>query len=167
MELKLKETIIIILFVFVVLNYGLYNKYKKDDAIENNYKILDNSSTYYSIVNIVDNFIKKSNQENVDEIISLLDNKYKKENNISAHNVFDYINAYKDGQYSFSGDVIYELKLKDDISEFYVKGNIEKQTMDSSSSKVYYVILKLDKTNSTFSIIPDDGKKYKEATNGI
>lgn len=167
MEFKLKETIIIILFVFVVLNYGLYNKYKKENIVEKKYKIVDNSSTYYSIVNIIDNFIKKSNQENVNEIISLLDNKYKKENNILANNVFKYISDYSDGQYSFSGDIIYELKLKDDISQFYVKGSVEKQTMDSSSSKVYYVVLNLDKTNSTFSIMPDDGKKYREAANGV
>ena len=53
MEFKLKETIIIILFVFVVLNYGLYNKYKKENVVEKKYKIVDNSSTYYSIVNII------------------------------------------------------------------------------------------------------------------
>lgn len=167
MQFKLKGTLLLILFAFILLNFGIYSQYHNKNRETKNYKMVNSSTVYYSIINDVNQFIRNSNKENVLIVLDLLDRDYKQKNKINSENVFNYIKAYSDSQYSFIGSTMYSVDINSNVTEYLVKGNIEKQMIDSSTLEKYYVIVKVDNKNNTFSIIPDNGSKYEEATYGI
>ena len=78
--------------------------------------------------------------------------------------MFKYVRKYSDGNVSFKGDIMYYEKVSDNINKYYVSGQIESVSMNDYEiiDENFYTIVLVDNKNSSFSIIPDDGKTFKE-----
>ena len=57
---------------------------------------------------------------------------------------------------------MYQQRLNQTIYKYYVYGTIEKDSLNTSSSKEdYYIIVILDESTMKFSIEPYDGSMFK------
>ena len=71
-----------------------------------------------------------------------------------------------DDYYKFKAREMYVTQLSDTISQYFVYGTLTLETSeDEGEEKDFYISVKLDKVNGTFSIIPNlyvDGMKVIE-----
>lgn len=71
-----------------------------------------------------------------------------------------------DDYYKFKAREMYVTQLSDTISQYFVYGTLTLETSeDEGEEKDFYISVKLDKENGTFSIIPNlyvDGMKVIE-----
>lgn len=169
MEIKLKEVLIFILLVFlssVAIIY--YNRSSKNsNKVENKkYAILvSNSTEYYKVVGMTEKFVQNSNKNSLSNLLSLIDEDYKSEKKINSKNVFKFVTDLSDARYTFSNATIYYKKISSRLKKYYVKGSIIKQSFSEDEENIeYYVVVNVDSKNNTFSIIPDNGNLFKEAT---
>ena len=85
----------------------------------------------------------------------MLDNEYKTKNNITKDNIFTKIETLNDF-YKFKAKQMYETKISDNITQYFVYGILTiEATEDDEEETKFYISVKLDKQNNTFSIIPN------------
>lgn len=88
-----------------------------------------------------------------------------KSNILIGNNILDKIETFDD-YYKFKAKEMYVTQLSDTISQYFVYGTLTLETSeDEGEEKDFYISVKLDKENGTFSIIPNlyiDGMKAKE-----
>lgn len=88
-----------------------------------------------------------------------------KRNILLGDNILSNIETFND-YYKFKAKEMYETQLSDTISQYFVYGTITLETSEEEGEeKDFYISVKLDKENGTFSIIPNlyiDGMKVKE-----
>ena len=156
---KNRNTIIIILFGVIAIIVVLMQIFGgKED--KNNITIVTSTSKFYTVSNCVYRYITYLQAKDTDSLLLLLDNKYKKNNKIDNNNILDKI-SYLDGLYNFEARKMYEEKLNDNITRYYVYGYlVEEKIDDIGSVSDYYVIVTLDTKNKIFSITPYDGEIF-------
>lgn len=162
MKVYLKDVVLIMVFIFIGSSIFILinNKEKKDFS---SVKEVDNSTQYYDISSIVNKFIRNSNNENKKILLNMLDSGFKKKNHITKENVLKKIPEFSNDNITFLGDKMYYEDLNNKISKVYVSGNIQSFSMDEYKNvEDYYVIVLIDRVKKVFSIIPDDGKTFKE-----
>lgn len=163
MKIYFRDILIVIILVFIGATiYIIVNKNDKKDL--SNIKVVDNSTQYYNVVSVVNKYVHYSNEDDKSKIFKILDDDYIYKKGIDASNVFKYVRKYSDGNVSFKGDIMYYEKISDNINKYYVSGQIESVSMNDYEiiDENFYTIVLVDNKNSSFSIIPDDGKTFKE-----
>lgn len=59
--------------------------------------------------------------------------------------------------------MIYVEDISENITKYYVKGNLFQDDMDTQIKlKEYYIIINIDNENKLFDVTPYDGKIFKE-----
>ena len=167
MKIYFRDIIFAIIFIFVAsIIYIIISSEKNINY--SNVKIVDNSTNYYDVAGIVSKVIHLSNDDNVDKLLNVLEKNYIKENKINKNNVFKYMKKYNDDNISFASDKMYYEDINKRISKYYVHGFIESVSMDNYEIiDDYCAVVIIDKKNSTFAFIFDDGKIFKEVEQWI
>lgn len=156
--IKNKNKILIFVLLFLVVVVFLF-KIFSDDNKKSKISIVTSSSKFYTVSSCISRYINYLYSEDVDNIILLLDNSYRKKNNIDASNLFDNIEKF-DSFYSFQARKMYEEKINDSITKYYVYGYLLKEELDNynySEKKDYYIIIYLNSTKDLYSVAPYDG----------
>lgn len=162
---KNKKNILIILGVIIAIVVLIIKIFFGNDK-QSNINIVKSSSKFYTVSNCVSRYINYLYSEDIDNVILLLEKNYKKKNNINNDNLFKKINKL-DNFYSFSPTKMYEEVINDNLTKYYVKGYLVPDDLDFfETNKVeYYIIVYFNNKKSTYSIVPYDGKLFKNGDN--
>ena len=166
MKIYLKDVLFIIVFAFVVINIYLF--FESSDKSKETIKIVDSSTEYYDVIGIVDKYVSAINNLEEDKILLMLDDDFMKKHKIGKTNVFKNVKKFNNNRNTFSGDKMLYEKITDNITKYYVSGKIVSQFIDNETvADKYYLIVMIDNKNSTFSIIPDEGNKFREVEKNV
>lgn len=144
---------LLIILIIIILLFKIFADNKKDSKIT----IVTSSSKFYTVSSCVSRYLNYLYSEDVDNIVLLLDNSYKKKNNINTNNVFSNIDKL-DFLYSFQARKMYEQKINDSITKYYVYGYLIKEDIDyNNDKKDYYIIIYLNSRDMLYSVTPYDG----------
>lgn len=166
MKIYLKDVLFIIVFAFVVINIYLF--FESSDKAKETIKIVDSSTEYYDVIGIVDKYVSAINNLEEDKILLMLDDDFMKKHKIDKMNVFKNVKKFNNNRNTFSGDKMLYEKITDNITKYYVSGKIVSQFIDNETvANKYYLIVMIDNKNSTFSIIPDEGNKFREVEKNV
>lgn len=158
-----KKNIFIVIFgiiAIVLVVFQLFNHEKKDYDIE----IVTSSSKFYTVSNCVDRYLSYLSGEDIENLLVLIDNSYKKKNNVTKENLFSKVDKL-DGIYRFEAKKMYQQEINDNITKYYVKGYLISEGLNDEitiNKSQYYIIVLLDNSNSTYSIIPYDGDIFNK-----
>ena len=164
MKLNFRDILFIIIFGFIVVNCYLF--FDSKDKTSEKVKIVDNSTPFYDVVDIVNRYLNSSSD--AEKIILMLDKNYVKKKRINKDNVFSTIKKIDNNHNSFSSDKMYYKKISNKLTKYYVSGDIVRQDLDGEyiEDKIY-LIVQTDSKNNTFSIIPIDKKSVKEVEKNV
>ena len=169
MNNKVKVGILVVITILVVsISYILSIK---DDKESQGYSIVSSYNTFFTVDYCASKYISYLSNKDIDKLTLILNENYKKENKINKDNIFEFIEKLSDKQYLFSSRKMYEEKISDNITKYYVKGYIVEDVLLEDDyiapRKIeYYLIVYLDSVNQTFSIEPYNGKIFKGDNNG-
>lgn len=146
-----------VLAIFIGINlYGNYKKSKEEFMIsEEKQPVLDNSR-YMTVINCINKFINYVQIGNKDNILLLLNEEYKNDYNVDVNNLNNFIpNLSSDGIYSYSGEEMYYKQISENVTEYYVVGNIEQTTYENVPIKTpYNITIVLYENKLVFSVKP-------------
>lgn len=117
--------------------------------------IVKNRNDFFTVANCVDKYITYLTTKEKEILYNYLDEEYKKENNITMDNIYSYVKTFDD-YYKFKAKEMYVCELSSTVSQYYVYGTLTVEaTGDDEQETPFYISVKLDKANSTFSVIPN------------
>lgn len=155
---KNRNTIIIVIFGIIAIILVLVQIFggSKD---KNKIDIVTSTSKFYTVSNCVYRYVTYLQTKDTDNLLLLLDSKYKSKNNINSNNVLNNL-INLDKLYNFEARKMYEEKINDNITKYYVYGYLIEDDIDSNNSMDFYVIVTMDTNNKIFSITPYDGEIF-------
>ena len=157
---KVQIVLLVILAIITVSLIIVYNQREREFK-ENNYVLVNNASTFFTIDGCANKYISALSLNNKDNVMKLLDSKYIRDNNITIDNVFEKLD-FKEGYYVFSSKKIYQVDLSDEYIKYYIYGLLQRDALDEYDyGSGYYLIVNVDKNLNTFSITPYDGDIFK------
>ena len=166
-KFNLKNTILVIVFaLLVIIAVVLINKNnptftKKEKGTYSKINIVKNYSNFYTVNSCVYRYLTYVANENKTSILNVLDEEYVNSNNITEENVLSFLTKYE-GNISFESVKMYEEEINKNITKYYVKGNVINDIIDSDAELTEaYFIVKLDKKEQVFSIMPYNGEVFK------
>ncbi len=164
---KTLKIMIIIVLIIIVMIVGilatLFINLKPEEQTTNEKEnkqstetiIVQNRNDFFTVANCVSKYITYLTTKEKEILYNYLDEQYKKENNITIDNIYTYIKTFDD-YYKFKAKEMYVSKLSDTISQYFVYGTLTKEsTGDDDEQTPFYISIKLDKANNTFSVIPN------------
>ena len=113
-----KKKILIACLGILAVGLLIYNIFFLSNG-KNDIEIVKSSSKFYTVSNCVYRYITYVQSKSSDNVLLTLDSKYKKDNNINKDNIFEKINVL-DGNYNFEGRKMYQQKINDDTTKYYV-----------------------------------------------
>lgn len=154
--------IIVLIIIFLILAILFINTNPKKEyepeqtkAVVKEVERVQNHNDFFTVANCVDKYITYLTTKEKDILYSYLDEEYRQKNGITKENIYSYINTLDD-YYKFKAKEMYVCKLQDTILQYYVYGTITVETtVNDNKETPFYVSVKLDKVNDTFSIIPN------------
>jgi len=153
--------IIISLLIFGGILF-LTLKTSKTDEIKVRY--VDNPTMFFTVENCVNKYIGLITAKDSEALYNVIDEDYREENEITVYNVLAN-NKSLDGNYSFMSSAM--LEDKKEKHKYYVKGYLVEEVMNDdsfSNEKIEYsLIVKLDVTNNTYSVILSEVGEYFDA----
>lgn len=155
-------SIVVILFLFSL--YLLY--IREDESVgespkEENYTIVTNYNKFYTVNSCVYRYLSYLQGNDASSLLKVLDDDFVSKNSLNESNVYNYLTAY-DGNVNFNSRKMYEEKISNDITMYYVYGYVERDIMDSFPEQIdAYYIVKLDEKNQVFTIQPYNGDIFK------
>lgn len=163
-NLKLVIALIVIMAVLAGINQIFFKdkaKVKEDKVNQDEILLVDDYNRFYTVSSCVSKYLNYLAANNTEKLLVLLSNEYKTENNITESNIYTFIPKIT-GNRNFSPKKMYQQRLNQTIYKYYVYGTIEKDSLNTSSSKEdYYIIVILDESTMTFAIEPYDGSMFK------
>ena len=162
---KLTAIILVVLVIIVVIVTSFYNK--NDKINENEISIVTNYSNFYTVNSCLYRFITYLSSNDRESLILVLDDNYEKNQKVTIENVMEFLPRV-DSDSTFTSKKMYYEKLNNNITKYYVYGNIEKNllyengTVDNYENKDVYFIVYLDSTSKTFSVEPYSGKIFTD-----
>lgn len=150
----------------IIVICGILLTISNNDNIENNINTTEmpqtmevtrvkNRNDFFTVVNCVDRYITYLSRKDPDILYNYLDEQYIKENKITKQNVLEHIQTLDDF-YKFKAREMYILKDSNEIEQYFVYGTLTLEaTGDDEQETKFYISVKLDKTNNTFSVIPN------------
>ena len=169
------KTIILIVVLGILVFVGLFLINTRSMPGENNLTppninqvgLLDDYSRFFTVSNSANTYINNLARGNVENLMILLSDDYIQQNNLTEENVLYHLDELPGYFYNFTARKIYQYPLSDNIIRYYIYGHLrEKIINELPPAEDYYLILIFDTSNFTFSIIPYDGTRFKEANNG-
>lgn len=163
--------IAIIISLILIISVIIYEISAHLTSSNNNkIEIVTNNSRFFTVSSCVNRYLSYLSNDDVKNILLLIDDNYKKNNNINENNVLKKIKNYS-GIKEFSAKKMFEEKINNDYYRYYVYGEISDISLNEDiNARVnvedFYVIVNINNTNYTYSIIPYDGKIFKEKKNG-
>ena len=165
-EKNLKKMWLISIFVILVL-FSMFllrnnNNSNDNDSLEKiNYTIVSDYNRFYTVNSCVYRYLTYLQSKDINSLIKVLDSNFMEENGITKENVLNFLNAYE-GNLNFNSKKMFEEKINDDITKYYVYGYVEIDVMDSFPERNdAYFIVNLDQKNQRFSIHPYNGEIFK------
>lgn len=160
---NLKKIIIIVVIIIILITIALFVvKYldKKDKQenfentitmdIANTISLIDNRNEFFAVKSCVTKYLTYIAQEDKEMVYSMLDKNYIEEYNITQETALSNISKYTNPV--FYNDKIYVIQDTIEVYTYFVYGKvIDKETGDISE---FNVVVRLDKGNDLFSIIP-------------
>lgn len=159
------QKIFAVILVIILVMFGIYNlffKKSKEEKIDTKtITVVKDNDRFYTVASCVNKYLSYLSSNDVDNLYLLLNDGYKKENNITKENINDFIKKTMEFV-TFNPRKMFEQRLSKDVYKYYVKGYIRKDTFnDIGSKEEYYIIVIMDQSNLTFSIMPYDGEMFK------
>lgn len=173
---KILKTIImmmmIIIVILVIALFILKNKSENNVNVtpiinEENIEIggtkkiekVTSRDDFYIVEKCVQKYMEYLKENDIEKIYGCLDEEYLEKENIDKNNITKEIKNWKTG--NFTAKKMYVYDDTETISEYFVAGLME--------NKEYYIIVKIDYNNETFSVLPNYyiDEDYMENQNGI
>lgn len=150
--------IILILYAIIILLLNKLNVFNKKTLEE-----VDNYSIFYTVSNSASLYLNKLASNDASNVYSLIDSEYIEENNITEENVIEKLKTFDIEFPSIRVTNMYQKKEFSNITTYYLKGNL----IDADEDKYeiiddYYLIVKINSKNNTYTITPYDGTIFKE-----
>lgn len=174
---KLKNIIIILVVVSIIISICIAILMQKTPDKGNNelqnietdisedfikkMGLVDDYSTFFSVEEMINNFMKNVQAKEKERIYSLLENDYITRKNITEDNVLNYISDIIDYDKEVKIRKIYGQENIEN-SVYYVDCILEKE----HKGKQCYLALYKDSVNLTYSIEPLDSKIYEQKIQG-
>lgn len=172
MEKVEKRNIIILVIIAIILISGIivyetfFNKSNVNEETE--VSILKDNSRFYTVSSCINRYLTYLTNNDVDNLVLLVDENYKKENNIDKNNILEHLPRL-DKRYSFSAKKIYEQKLNDEYTKYYVYGLLIEEIFSEEDSVKnaldFYTIVTINSKDHTYSITPYDGEMFIGGSN--
>ena len=159
------KKILVVILVIMVITLGIYNlffKKPREEKIDTEtISVVKDNDRFYTVSSCVDRYLLYLSSNDVDNLYLLLNEGYKKENNITKENINNFIKPTMNFV-TFNPRKMYEQRLSKNVYKYYVKGYIKEDTFNQIGEKEdYYVIVIMDQSNLTFSIMPYDGEIFE------
>lgn len=153
---------IIILVIGTILAILIYFPDEKaDDKEKNEITVVTevtrvkNRNDFFTVSSCVTRYLNYLTTKETDILYAYLDESYRKEKGITKENIPEYLKL-SDEYYTFRAREMYVAKLSGEVSQYYVYGNLGIESTDEVDEKTdFYISIKIDKVNNTFSVIPD------------
>lgn len=188
---KLRIAIIAIIIIIIIISSLLYRTLKRDESDSNNIpdeeeireedyydlslinytiQIVENRDNYYEIKSIVDKFytyrfmwyesnLDTSQKEEINNALySMLDIEYLNNNNMNKNNLIKKIDECDYTDVTITN--MNEAQISKNVYIYFINGRLVNRK--TSKKKDFYILLKVDMFNHTFSVYLDDfAKMYK------
>lgn len=162
------QKLLAVIIVIAVICLGVYKMFfakEKKSYIDTSIKIVEDINEFYTVSSCVDKFFLYFNANDTENILILLSKEYKKENNIDSNNLYNHIEKF-DAYYNFVPKKIYVQQIDKHRYKYYVSGlkqiELEGAVFTYTDVSDYYIVVILDKANTTFAIEPYDGESFNK-----
>ena len=145
--------IVITMIVIMIKHNTIVDQTNQQQQIE--VTKVKSRNDFFTVANCISKYIPYLTNKDSQTLYNMLDNEYKTKNNITKDNIFTKIETLNDF-YKFKAKQMYETKISDNITQYFVYGILTiEATEDDEEETKFYISVKLDKQNNTFSIIPN------------
>ena len=160
-----KRTIIVVSIVCVICVTIIFFFSRKSNV--ERLAAVDDYATYFSVTDIVDEYIDYLSSEDEDNLLNILYSEYIVNNNINDSNVLDYLSDYPETA-SFSSNNIYSVNIGKNYL-YYVTGKIIEigYNVTNIIDDNFKIVILNDVSNNSYSIYPVDGSNYENVINSI
>lgn len=163
-----KKNILLLTILIIIMIVGLtlhdYRNPSNGVKVTKKITLVDDYSRFFTISNASNKYINYLQNRDKDNLMFLLSDSYIVGNNINKNNILTKLKLLDEGEYNFEARNMYQEKFSKNIIRYYIKGNLTRIMIDQYTKPIdYYLIVDLYLDNSTFSVIPYDGKMFKEA----
>ena len=167
-EKNLKNIWLLSIFVILVL-FSVYlirindneSNVVQDSTNKVNYQLVTNYNNFFTVNSCVYRYLTYVQGRNTSSILKVLDEDFITSNGINETNLYNFITMYE-GNLNFNSQEMYEEKVNDNITKYYVYGYVEKDVMNSLPERIdAYYIVNLDEKNKVFTIMPYNGDIFK------
>lgn len=152
---------IIAIILAILLNMQKNNTTNKESNIIEQEQIVEDikkvtvRNDFYTVVSCIDKYLNYLATKDVQILYNYLDENYIKENQITTQNILSKIKTLEE-HVKFRPEEMYVKKISDNVEQYYVFGHISKEVTEGEPEEIaFYISIKLDKVNNTFSVIPD------------
>lgn len=124
------------------------------DIINKEIKYVDERNEYFAVQTCVQKYLQNIFVEDEQILYNILDKAYINENNITIANVLENIDESRKYQEEIVLDIdkMYTIKNQNDLCVYFIYGKIGESYENLQQD--FYVMVRFDKTNDTFSIYP-------------
>lgn len=180
--MKTIKRVIIVIFILIILIVAIMLKVVQDIKvqeevekeeeviIDNSIHILENRNIFYTIATCIDKYSNYIAEKDINSLIDILDKEYIESHSITEHNILNSIDKFDTKQINVVRNV-YEQEVDKYNSIYYVyytaRNDTESQVEDGffgeverASEKDKYLIVKLNYSNETFSVMPYNGEIF-------
>lgn len=172
---KILKTIIMIIVIIVILVIALFILKNKSENNVNAIPIINEENIeiggtkkiekvtsrddFYIIEKCIQKYMGYLKEKDIEKIYGCLDEEFLEKENITKNSITKELENWKTGD--FTAEKMYVYDDTETISEYFVAGLME--------NKEYYIIVKVDYDNETFSVLPNYyiDEDYMENQNGI
>lgn len=169
--------IICILLILLKLNQNLIKENIPDNTISGEIQErkqkdkVKEVNTFYTVRNCIERYLGYVAQKDIESLMQVLDKSYIQKEQITSINIEEKINDLGVSKI-YTAKTMYQEKNDENIKTYYVSGTVRDDIMDmQTEEKPFYVTVKLDTVNQTFSIMPEgymfSVKTEKESENGF
>ena len=150
-----------ILAAFLIRKILTPKEVKEEPKVE--IKLVESYSDFFTVNGCASKYINYLTSEDKDSLIKVLNENYASKKNITKENILTKLDNFAGRSLTYSATKMYEEKVSDTIKKYYLKGNLNEDTIDSIT-KVgeYYLIVTIDSSSRLFDITPYDGEMFKE-----
>lgn len=159
--------IILIIIIISILNNKTDEKDISHDIQQSTMELsrVKERNDFFTVKTCVDRYVTYLTTKETDILYGYLDKQYVKENNITKNNVLNHIKTYN-SYFKFKAKEMYFTQISSSLSQYFIYGELTEETDEEIGKKMdFYISIKIDKNNNTFSVIPDkyiDGMIVKD-----
>lgn len=170
-----KLIIVGIIMFFIISTAGivifLTEKFKQEDqVVPLSMTLVDEYSTFFAVVNDVNQYLTFVSQKNIDAIYALLDDTFISQNKVTKDNVLSNVLTVEENTIVQANNIYYQ-EINGNYLYFLegslLKNEYEKNSIVDSNYKIFIVV---DYENSSYSLIPykeEDGNNNPLKNNSI